>query len=67
MSESSYFLGGSSSSIAPPAVICTVCGGQLANPFHDTGDEIMNEIVYYLWLETPCAGCRTMPVDMGWE
>jgi hypothetical protein len=67
MSESSYSLGGSAVRIAPPAVICTVCGSQLSNPFHDTGDEIMNEIVYYLWLETACPGCRTKPVDMGWD
>jgi hypothetical protein len=53
--------------IAPPAVICTVCGTHLANPFHDTGDEILNEMIYQLWLETPCPGCRTKPEEMGWE
>jgi hypothetical protein len=67
MSESSYFLDESNSRIAPPAVICTICGTQLPNPFHDTGDEIMNEIVYFQWLETPCPGCRTKPGDMGWD
>jgi hypothetical protein len=67
MSESSYFLDPSALRVAPPAVICTVCGTQLTNPFRDTGDEIMNEIVYHMWLDTPCGGCRTTPADMGWD
>ena len=67
MSESSYFVDKATLRIAPPAVIYTICGTELANPFHDTGDEIMNEIVYHLWLDAPCPGCRTTPSDMGWD
>lgn len=49
------------------AVLCTICGEKLPFPFANTGDETMDEIVYQIWLQTPCGTCHTRPEDMGWD